>query len=92
MSEYISKEELMEFVDSQGKAYIKSGLKEQAPIDMSIKILKKINSLPTVEIVRCYECKHLYFKDFDGYCSKMVITHSPNDFCSFGEREIKEGK
>lgn len=92
MSEYISKEELLEFVDAQGKAYIKSDLNEPMPIGMIINILKKINSLPTVDLIRCYECKHLYFKDFNGYCSKMIGRHRPNDFCSLGERAIKEGE
>ena len=54
---------------------------------------KQIADAPTVdavEVVRCFECKHLMFSDCYGECGKghMGIV-SPYDFCSYGER--KEG-
>lgn len=41
-----------------------------------------------VPVVRCCDCKHLMFSDCYGECSKgyMGIV-SPNDYCSYGERE-----
>ena len=47
-------------------------------------------TINAVEVVRCFECKHLMFSDCYGECGKghMGIV-SPDDFCSYGER--KEG-
>ena len=43
-----------------------------------------------VEVVRCWECKHIMFSDCYGECGKghMGVVR-PYDFCSYGER--KEG-
>ena len=38
-----------------------------------------------VSVVRCKDCRHAYFKDFDKYCRRMVGALKPNQFCSFGE-------
>lgn len=37
-------------------------------------------------IVRCKDCKHLYFKDMSAYCPFKVSACRPNGFCSYGER------
>ena len=39
-----------------------------------------------VEVVRCKDCKHLYFKDFSAYCPHRTIACTPNGFCNYGER------
>ena len=41
------------------------------------------------EVVRCKDCRHAYFKDFDKYCPYMVGALKPNQFCSHGERKNK---
>ena len=43
----------------------------------------------TVEVVRCKDCKHLFFKDLSAFCPYSVGPCKPDDFCSYGER--KEG-
>lgn len=39
-----------------------------------------------VEVVRCRECRFLYFKDMSAYCPHKVSACRPDDFCSYGER------
>ena len=41
------------------------------------------------ELVRCKDCRHAHFKDFDKYCPYMVGALTPNQFCSHGERADK---
>ena len=53
------------------------------------KVRGLINAAPTidaVEVVRCKDCKHLYFKDMSAYCPFKVSACRPNGFCSLGER------
>lgn len=47
-------------------------------------------STDTVEVVRCKDCKHLFFKDLSAFCPYSVGCCKPDDFCSYGER--KEGR
>lgn len=47
-----------------------------------------IESLPTIEIVRCKDCKHYqpldYSRPYD--CSTGLPNTMPTDYCSYGER------
>ena len=43
----------------------------------------------SVKVVRCKDCRHAHFKDFDKYCPYMVGALKPNQFCSHGERADK---
>ena len=49
-------------------------------------ILQEAPTVNAVEVVRCFECKHLIFSDCYGECGKghMGIVR-PDDFCSYGE-------
>lgn len=40
-----------------------------------------------VEVVRCKNCKHLFFKDLSAFCPYSVGPCKPDDFCSHGERK-----
>ena len=44
---------------------------------------------PTIEIIRCRECKHWHEKDELTYCDRIDYGYGykPNDFCSYGERK-----
>lgn len=49
-----------------------------------------LESLPTVDIVRCKDCRYLTYSDMYGECGKALLgVVTPNDYCSHGER--KEG-
>ena len=51
------------------------------------KILDEIEKLPSVDVVRCKDCK--WFNDIG--CSIRIVDDSDkpteNDYCSFGERK-----
>lgn len=51
---------------------------------------KALNHMPTVDVVRCKDCKYGEPNGYGGTCYhyKRYETHemSPNDFCSRGER------
>lgn len=40
-----------------------------------------------VEVVRCKNCKFLYFKDMTAYCPHKVGECSPMHFCGYGKRK-----
>lgn len=46
-------------------------------------ILEFVDSLPTIEIVHCKDCKHA---DEYHHCDKVTWWNSEDDFCSKGER------
>lgn len=43
------------------------------------------------KLVRCMDCKHLYFKDFSAFCPRKVGACRPDGFCEYGERRKPEG-
>lgn len=46
-----------------------------------------IGSAPSIDIVRCKDCKHLYSDaDTGKACEFTNMGMDPEDFCSFGER------
>lgn len=50
-----------------------------------------IQTLPTIEIVRCKECKHYNYNDLHGWyeCYRdfgLMEEVKPDYFCSYGER------
>ena len=52
---------------------------------------KIIESAPSIDIVRCAECK--YWQSDGGammFCEQVDIPTDANDFCSYGERKESE--
>lgn len=55
-----------------------------------------INALPTIEIVRCRECRHAFINEYHEdkplICglTKMCGTTDPDWFCADGERRTDE--
>ena len=49
-------------------------------------MLDWVNSAPTIDIVRCGECKR------NNYCCRYISPNGrkPDDFCSYGERNSSE--
>ena len=53
-------------------------------------IEKNIRELPSIDIVRCKECRYWNTKgcrDGVGECEWAYYMTKPNDFCSYGERK-----
>ena len=50
-------------------------------------IIKMIDEAPSIDIVRCKECKHNP-KDIGWACCLLTGSNmcKPDDFCSYGER------
>ena len=45
----------------------------------------QVNALPSIEIIRCGECKHS--RGVLEYCAIDHWVGDADDFCSYGERE-----
>lgn len=67
---------------------------QDRPVRSAMQIIK---ILPTIDLVRCKDCKHYGFKETDrgGFpCCTNVIGATPykmpTDFCSYGERRDDE--
>ena len=53
--------------------------------DFEKNVFKIIINAPSIDIVRCKECKN---KDTHcDYCHKLEMNIKVDDFCSYGERE-----
>lgn len=51
----------------------------------------QVNALPSIEIIRCGECKHWWNEYGDSACMlHSDFTVNADDFCSYGERENDE--
>ena len=53
-------------------------------------ITKTIDSAPSIDIVRCGECRHRNERCGMGehrWCEILNMSTTPDDFCSYGERE-----
>jgi len=50
---------------------------------------QRIEEAPSIDIVRCGECKYYYNKDPQQIpTANIMCSHMhPDDFCSYGERE-----
>ena len=49
--------------------------------------LSALDDAPTIDIVRCRECKHSGVRnDADVECKRHKLIMRLNDFCSYGER------
>lgn len=56
---------------------------EQNEAYMDAEILRAIPTVDAVPVVRCKDCKHLFYT----MCMACgFLPHKPNDFCSYGER------
>lgn len=51
--------------------------------------LREMDGEP-VKVVRCKDCKHLYFKDFSAFCPHRVSVCRTDGFCEYGERRKPE--
>ena len=52
-------------------------------------IVKEIDSAPSIDLVRCAECK--WDKaSMKPKSVKCIYEHEPDDFCSYGERKESE--
>lgn len=56
---------------------------------LALEQLREMHGEP-MKVVRCKDCKHLYFKDFSGFCPHRVSACSPDGFCEYGERRKPE--
>ena len=50
---------------------------------------RDITAVDAVAVVRCKDCRYLYFKDMSAYCQHAVSACRPDDFCSYGERKMR---
>ena len=59
----------------------------KAPVWTTLAVKEIIDNLPSIDIVRCQDCKHWVY-NFNG-CARNPCTEPwyATDFCSYGERE-----
>ena len=61
------------------------------PVDFAI-VISAVSKAPTVdavEVVRCKDCKHYLYDDFDGayVCMQLSKYVKPDFWCAHGERK-----
>ena len=59
--------------------------------DEDINFRGLLGEAPSIEIVRCGECKHWHKKDDLTYCDRIDYGYGykADDFCSYGSRSEK---
>jgi len=73
MAEYIERDAALEIVKRTSGDYVAAFAE-----------IRKIPAADVVPVVRCKECKHLFYT----MCAACgFLPHKPNDFCSYGERK-----
>jgi len=92
MSRCIDANKLIEFINSKfvvsWKHDYDGGFK-----DACVEILNAIEDAPTIDIVRCGECKHWRAYETWSECERWTddpyesAKTKADDFCSYGERE-----
>ena len=86
MNRYIDADETLEQIRK------KLGVKSlDYLLEAERQIVAVIQSMPSIDIVRCEECKSrgFYFEDADMYICNACdqLAFDPMHFCSYGERE-----
>ena len=96
MAEYIDREELLKDIEDSVRFSIRNGV--SAEMRGAAKIVDRIVSAPTVdvvEVVRCKDCKHFTEGMAIGMCKRIedkpIIPVPFNYFCSYGERKCNNG-
>ena len=87
MSRYIDIEPILEWCDNP-EVFEPYGVN-------SVELERKIRQTPSIDIVRCGECKHNYntainHGKMNPRCDFMDVKLKPDDFCSYGERKESE--
>lgn len=86
MSKYIDADEVLEQIRK------KLGIKSlDYLLEAERQIVDAIQSAPSIDIVRCKECKHAEYRadhdDYECHYSGCGLVYDADDFCSYGERE-----
>lgn len=90
MGVYIDREQAIKCLD--GNVLITRQSEAEAVKEYFEMVVKRLESVPTVDLVRCGECKWGN-KDNEGtlWCEHAIGgIMKPTDFCSYGERRTDE--
>ena len=49
-----------------------------------------VRGMPSIDIVRCKECKHYRLNGITYQCMSHISAVKPDDYCSYGERRSDE--
>ena len=95
MAEYINREELLKDIEDSVRFSARNGV--SAELRGAHKIVDRIKSAPTVdvvEVVRCKDCVNFKSTSNPKYCNKHIddwgngeIYTDEDDYCSYGERK-----
>lgn len=56
-------------------------------------LLKSVDEAPSIDIVRCKECRHRNERCGMGehrWCEILNMSTTPDDYCSYGQRKESE--
>lgn len=96
MAEYIERGVLLKAVEKMDRLDKETKTKYEYDKEGYILLLKNAPAADVVPVVRCKDCK--YYKRFKGcgnWCHRRIRSDieyrtKPNDFCSYGERRVRE--
>ena len=87
MSRWVDAEYCEDFFD-RWESRVKNA--EPVTIDVVQNTRTLLRDAPSIDIVRCRECRHRNERRGMGehrWCEMLNMSTTPNDFCSYGERE-----
>ena len=90
MSRYIDADALIESIKNTADL---GGWIGEALYQIKQVAIKYIDSAPSIDIVRCKECRHWHkWSDWEMFCGHFDggIGSDANDYCSYGERKESE--
>ncbi len=59
----------------------------KSPVWTGLDVMSRIKVMPTIDIVRCKECRYWRNKHGDSACMLLDAWINADDFCSHGERK-----
>lgn len=70
------------YAEAQSQGYDADGIEDFMP-----EAKAWLNDAPSIDLVRCKECKHWDTADGECYADRGIYFPKADDFCSYGERE-----
>lgn len=85
----VEKNKLMKEIRALRKAEENEDLYAEAYIDACSDVLDSVKQLPTIDIIRCQDCKYYipsFLDGFKGDCPHRKGAVDKNGYCDCGER------
>lgn len=77
----------MRLIDADALSRALAEMWYDSPISVTgVSVSELINKQPSIDLVRCKDCKHWDTADGECYADRGIYFPNADDYCSYGER------